>query len=160
MDRILDYNFTSEKQSETNQDKESYTWTDDVLPRTPTNQTTQPDEDDIINKYETSYEELKQETITEVEQIKENVLSELEEDPNPLKLGAMAIKYEQKATELENDIDQKFEELFEAFEQELDRYGYSKASVVKLERKYKSTKTDLKNELVKEASAWMEGRKF
>ncbi|WP_279401246.1 hypothetical protein [Piscibacillus salipiscarius] len=96
MDRILDYNFTSEKQSETNQDKESYTWTDDVLPRTPTNQTTQPDEDDIINKYETSYEELKQETITEVEQIKENVLSELEEDPNPLKLGAMAIKYEQK----------------------------------------------------------------
>lgn len=58
VDRILDYNFTSEKQSETNQDKESYTWTDDVLPRTPTNQTTQPDEDDIINKYETSYEEL------------------------------------------------------------------------------------------------------
>ncbi|SEQ67769.1 hypothetical protein [Piscibacillus halophilus] len=134
-------------------------WGDDILYIEPSEENQKPDEEQIIRKYETTFEDLKEETVNEIGEMKEEVLSELDEDTNPLKMGALVLKYEQKATQLEEDIDQKFTEFFDSYKSELNRHGYSTNSVSKLERQYKRTKSQLKNELVKEANTWIEEQK-
>lgn len=160
IERVLNQEDT-EQLEEKDDEHSSYTWTDDVLDSPQSEQmTTPPKEDDIIQKYESTFEALKENTIIEIEEIKEEVLANLKEDPNPLQIGAIVLKYEQKATKLENEIDERFNGFFENYKQELKRYGYSTASVVKLERKYKRTKSQLKRDLVQEANAWIEERNF
>ncbi|MGP4073852.1 hypothetical protein ACTWQB_15080 [Piscibacillus sp. B03] len=160
IERVLNQEETEQIEQE-NDESSSYTWTNDVLDSPQSEQmTAPPKEDDIIQKYESTFEELKENTINEIEEIKEEVLANLNEDPNPLQIGAIVLKYEQKATKLENEIDERFNGFFETYKQELNRYGYSTASVVKLERKYKRTKSQLKRDLVQEANAWIEERNF
>ncbi|GEL78814.1 hypothetical protein [Tenuibacillus multivorans] len=141
------------------EENDSRKWVDEALYIDELEQPTKPKLTDITSKYESKFENLKQETIDHIEQLKQDVLNEVNEDSNPLTLGVTIIKYEKKADELERQIDEKFNELFQTYLSELKQFGYTTNPVKQLERKYSRTKRSIKNDLVQEANAWIEDQK-
>ncbi|TFB24398.1 hypothetical protein E3U55_02550 [Filobacillus milosensis] len=162
--KYLNYALDLEVEKEINEAKVSLTpseprWVDEAIYIEEHKDDIKPKFETVVSQYEARFDLLKTETLDHIEQLKTEVLGNLNTETNPLTLGMTILKYEKKAEQLEQEIDQTFDDFFKNYLSRLHQLGYSTTPVKKLERQYEYTKRNIKNELVQEANSWIEEQK-
>ncbi|RPF54343.1 hypothetical protein [Aquisalibacillus elongatus] len=156
VDRILHHEVETELETD---EEEKTPWVDDTL-NAEDAWLSKPNVNQIKSKYKSEFERLTEDTLSYINDLKEDILAEVNnKDTNTLTLGMTILKYEKKATQLEEEIDTSYQKLFQEYQSELRRNGYSTTHVKQLKRQYSETKSDIKDDLYQEANAWIEEQK-
>ncbi|WP_188206728.1 hypothetical protein [Alkalibacillus aidingensis] len=114
--------------------------------------------DDLVEQYENEFERLEQSILTEIENLRDVVLEEVDLSEGLFSQGMNLLQYEREANDIEAEADQQFEELTSHLEEAVNEYGLSDEIVDEFKDRYHSKKDEIKNDIFDEVNSWLSER--
>lgn len=113
----------------------------------------------IIGEYEHKYNEIEQNILQEINELRDEIIEDMSEEMNTLTFGLKMIEYERKITNIEKRADQLFENFYSELIDTLTHKNLKTDIAEQFEKKYVSTKAKVKRDLSREANAWLNDQK-
>src|SRR5690606_27389678 len=109
--------------------------------------------------YEHKYNEIEQNILQEINELRDEIIEDMSEEMNTLTFGLKMIEYERKITNIEKRADQLFENFYSELIDMLTHKNLKTDIAEQFEKKYVSTKAKVKRDLSREANAWLNDQK-
>ncbi|GAA0449919.1 hypothetical protein [Alkalibacillus silvisoli] len=112
-------------------------------------------ETNLMKQYETQFEDLEQSILHDIEDLRDEVLEEVDSEQNILTQGMNFLKYERQATEIEEQADERFNQLKADMEAAAFDHLIPEQAVDDIIDQYETRKSEIKNSIFDEVNEWL-----